>query len=267
MFLSLPCSVLFTSPSIPTKTLQKLISPITNFYDITKQMWCEDVLEANTFGAGKRTCWKPTYSKPQPHTQLAAISKKDLCQHDRYTQLLTSKYGWYHAADIRKVYLCTTLFSVRLQVLTKQRSNFQPHTLLASNQQSQSSQLCMCIHIQLLCKKPKKCLNKSSSWRLFWGSSLPVVAHTQLQTRKRSPLPQKSFGMYNFCIHYMVLELCMVKKKEKKKKEEDEHAIWCLSYAWRRRRRRKKMNKTEISRLVFSSLRKVSWTNLATEYM
>ena len=68
----------------------------------------------------------------------------------------------------------------------------------------------------------------------FLGRSFPVVAGTPLQTRKgRCSVAEKSFGMYNICIHGIVFELCVTEE---------------------RRRRRKKMNKIDFFAFGFLGL-------------
>ena len=89
--------------------------------------------------------------------------------------------------------LCTTVFSVGLKVLQKDQVKGQPKvelsttdTHLASYQQTCSSLLSKCIHVQILCEKPNKCLNECvESWKQFWGHSSPVVAHITAPNQKR----------------------------------------------------------------------------------
>ena len=53
----------------------------------------------------------------------------------------------------------------------------------------------------------------------FLGHSSPVVARTPPQTRKgRCSVAEKSFGMYNICIHRIVFELCVTEERKKMNK-------------------------------------------------
>ena len=116
---------------------------------------------------------------------------------------MRSNFGQTHSKlKISERYLCITTFFTGL-VFKKTR--------YINNQQTQSSLLHIHKHVQLLYEKPKKYISEQeriASWRQFQGSILPVVVHTQLQTRKgRSPVAKLSFGMYNNCIHLVVFEL------------------------------------------------------------
>ena len=71
------------------------------------------------------------------------------------------------------------------------------------------------IHTQKSKKCPKK--NVFHTEGPFCGCSLPVIAHTQPQSRKgRCPIAEQSFGTQDICIHQIVFKLCMMENKSVK---------------------------------------------------
>ena len=68
-------------------------------------------------------------------------------------------------------------------------------------------------------------------WRQFQGHNSTVIAHMPPQTSKeKCPVAEKSFGMYDICIHRIVTELRLMEKKEKEEEEEKEGEEEVLLY-------------------------------------